>query len=144
VNVARSVILCSLALFACEPSDLGRACPPPDGTADPTTTGSTDDNEIVFPATVRKDGKCEYFQCVSTQVRQNYCSKECANDRDCPDGFTCATLQPVGPLSQDRFCLLSKTCKPNQPADCPRDTMLCREVQTTTPDQPAYFCDLKK
>ena len=102
------------------------------------------DSEIVFPATVRKDGKCESFQCVSTQVRPNYCSRECASDRNCPDGFACAQLQPVGPLSQNRYCLLAKTCRPNVSGDCPRDTMVCRRVETTVPDQPAYFCDIKE
>jgi hypothetical protein len=127
---------------ACEPNDLGHPCPPPDGTTDMTEDASPDDTEKTFPATVRKDGKCESFECVSTQARNNYCSKLCANNDDCPDGFACETLQPVGPLSQTRYCLLQKVCRKDVAADCPRETMYCHEIATTIPEQPAYFCDV--
>ena len=131
-------------LAACEPDDNGKTCPPPEGTVIEAPDSGGGDTEKVSPATVRTDGQCESFQCVSTQVRSNYCSRECANDGDCADGFVCALLQPVGPLATTTYCLLAKTCRPGVVADCPRDTMECRRVETTVPDQPAFFCDVKE
>lgn len=144
MTLLRSLGLAVFFLVACEPHDLGRPCPPPEGSEDTVEDASPDDTEIVFPATVRKDGKCESFQCVSTQVRSNYCSRECQNQGDCPEGFLCGTLQPVGPLSQEQFCLLAKPCRENVSGDCPRESMVCRSVPTTVPDQPAFFCDVKE
>jgi len=135
-------VLLALGLAACEKDDLGVSCAAPTGSTGVTETNPAD-NEIDFPATVRTDGICESYQCVSSKVRTEYCSRQCISNRNCPDGFECSQLQPVGPLKDQRFCLLNKTCRPGVAGDCPRGRFKCRAVTTSVPDQPEYFCDVK-
>lgn len=140
---ALSLFALLFTLGACEPSDLGKDCTPDAADAGAGMDGSVEDEATVFPATVRKDARCESFQCVSTQVRRNYCSEECNSDRNCPEGFACTQLQPVGPLANVKFCLLAKPCRQGVAADCPRDTMECRRIETSVADAPEFYCDLK-
>jgi hypothetical protein len=136
--------LAAITLAACDKTDDGKDCTPADDTAGSgSDVGNSGGESVTFPATERKDGQCESFSCVSTQVRRNYCSHTCASQRDCMDGFVCATLQPVGPLKETQFCLLAKSCRPTVPTDCPRETMDCVPVTTSDPEKPEYFCDLK-
>jgi hypothetical protein len=130
-----------IALAACEKDDIGRACPDRDPAPSGASNDVNDDNEIDVPATVRRDSQCETFVCLSTQTRSDYCSRECRGNSNCPDGFVCQNLQPVGPLKDIKYCVLGKTCRNNN--DCPKDRMVCKEVATSVPDQPANFCDLK-
>ena len=133
--------LCAMALAACEKDDIGRACPNRDASASGPSSGAVDDNEIDVPATVRRDSQCETFVCLATQVRTDYCSRECRSNSNCPDGFVCQNLQPVGQLKDIKYCVLGKTCRNNN--DCPKDKFVCKEVPTSVVDQPARFCDLK-
>jgi len=139
--LAASTVASVVSLSACDKSDLGTACPPKDTT---TTAASqpTDSSEIDSPATFRKDSTCESFLCVSSQTRSNYCSQECFSNTNCPSGFVCETLQPVGEFKDTKFCLLTKVC--NSDADCPKSGFYCNKtIPTSVPGTFAQFCDIK-
>ena len=68
---------------------------------------------------------CESFLCVSSQTRSNYCSAECFTTNNCPDGFVCQTLQPVGAYATTKFCLLQKVC--NSDNDCPKGSFFLQQ-----------------
>ncbi len=129
---------------ACEENDLGATCEPPEDETDQSTdVGSGGTNEVTFRSDERKDARCEWFSCVSTLVRANYCSMPCVANEDCPSGFLCDQLWPVAEFADRRFCLLTKPCTPGNSTDCPKD-MACVEKATSDPNFPAYFCDQTK
>lgn len=139
------IIFCALAataLSACDKSDLGTPCPPKVATTTTAASQPADSSEVDSPATFRKDSTCESFLCVSSQTRSNYCSQECFSNNNCPAGFVCQTLQPVGDFKDTKFCLLAKVC--NSDADCPKNGFFCNKtIATSVPGTFAQFCDVK-
>ncbi len=109
------------------------------GGSSTTTTASGD--EVDSPASFYRNSVCDSFICVSSLTRSNYCSKACFTDSQCPDGFVCATLQPVGPYADTKFCLLQKVCNTNN--DCPKDGFVCNTNVPTSDGTKARYCDVK-
>jgi Cys-rich repeat protein len=135
------LVAASVALSACNKSDLGTPCPPPAGDTSTASSQPASGDEVDTPATFRKDSTCESFLCVSSQTRSNYCSQECFSNSNCPDGFVCETLQPVGEYKDTKFCLLGKVC--NSDNDCPKGSFYCNKtIPTSVPGTFAQFCDV--
>lgn len=100
----------------CAKEDTGQCCTvfagsDPDLIPKPEFNGA----DPISVVRVHPDFDCENLTCVSFKGSQAFCTKECAFDDGCPEGFTC---QPViesnpGPMSNlgpdDKFCVRTQT-----------------------------------
>jgi hypothetical protein len=130
----RAKVLASLAFFpaallslaACVDEDTGQCC-----------TSVTQEGKDRIPVPDRPMGtvprdiirchpkfECEALACSSYQGSEPFCTRECSDDKPCPEGFECqpiiqseiptSTCSPPGV----RFCV-RKSC--TQAGDCPDD-----------------------
>ncbi len=112
VPLAAAILAIGSLLVGCSDDDVGRCCSAIDGAEDvvipePVVTENGIQNAI------RRDPQfdCEFLTCVAYQGSSAYCTKDCIDDADCPDGFECRTVlqSDPGPGSQiqidDRFCV---------------------------------------
>ena len=99
-------------LMGCNDDDVGQCCSLIDGAdaglipmPEPVDGGSTN--------AIRRDPRfnCEFLTCVAYQGSPAYCTRDCVDDSDCPDGFECRTVlqSDPGPTSEiqidDKFCV---------------------------------------
>lgn len=102
----------AVVVMGCETGDIGTPCPEMDlGGEQPTSPadGNADDGSVV---SVRGNEAVEYNVefpctsaiCVATLGRQPYCSRECDDKMQCPDGFSCRRVMAMGPLAGRTYC----------------------------------------
>ena len=113
---ARWGIVLSISLVAtilgCSDTDVGRCCRAVEGAEDvripePVQT----ENGLQNVVSRDRNFDCEYLTCVAYEGSSAYCTRECFDGRDCPDGFECRTVLQTdpGPGSSiqfdDKFCV---------------------------------------
>ena len=99
-------------LAGCSNDDVGRCCRAIDG-AENVVIPMPVQTENGLQNAIRRDPNfaCDFLTCVAYQGTSAYCTKDCIDDSDCPDGFECRTVlqSDPGPSSQiqidDRFCV---------------------------------------
>ena len=131
VRIEKIVLAASLLLCcSCDKSDVGRECPQLLNGANPTNPTSPAEIETAEVVEQNPAFPCDELICIATGGRAGYCSKKCRVDANCPEGFTCRTVQGVGPFAQDKFCAW-KACE--RASDCGGD-MCCVKVPGTSGD----------
>jgi hypothetical protein len=126
--------------IGCETHDLGSPCP---AMAIPFQPAEELDGGVQWakgPEVVEFDVEfpCEDPVCVITLGHTPYCSRECATDANCPNGFQCRTVMDLGPFQGMRFCVW-KTCA--APSDCGDPWVLgCERVPELSLQQETKVC----
>lgn len=126
------------ALCHCNSDDTGKACKGSTGTYPSTTVQGENTSQGLV--SVSTDAVCNSFNCVTDQGLPSFCSRSCTvakaasnaktcavdsdcaapaqcdsdgickND-DCPAGYWCKIVQPVGPYAKQPFCIQRTGCK---------------------------------
>ncbi|MBI3180382.1 MAG: hypothetical protein HYZ27_12015 [Deltaproteobacteria bacterium] len=125
---------------ACEQHDIGKPCPQLLGDAEPALEGTTrlETEEVVAQDT---NFPCEDLICIATDGRSGYCSRKCRSAAGCPDGFTCRTVQEIGPFAQDMFCAWAHC---TSAGDCgSRDDFCCVVAPSPSEVDDVKLCDFK-
>lgn len=112
LGLGRAALLAALAMSACSDDDVGRCCRAIDG-ADDVEIPQSVETDNGFRNAIRRDPRfdCEYLTCVAYQGTSAYCTRDCIDERDCPDGFACRTVLRSDPGEQsqiqadDKFCV---------------------------------------
>jgi hypothetical protein len=122
------VVLVLGGVLACQKDDIGIPCV---GMNLPNAGGSTSEGDVIRaegPEIVEYNVNfpCDGVVCVATIGSGGYCSKECTEDRECPQAFVCRTVQDYGPLADRKYCVW-RQCKTD--ADCGDPwTMTCKQA----------------
>lgn len=124
-------------LCQCSRSDIGELCPQLlDGAAAITDSGEP---TVVLSQNVVAMGPqfepCESLICVAAQGRSGYCSTSCVDDKGCPQGFVCQSVQTLGEFASEKFCVW-KTCETR--ADCGGGKDYCCNQIAGTGDNPLF------
>ena len=100
------------ALAACNDDDVGTCCSAIDGVENVEIPQPIVSEDGVQSA-IRRDPNfaCDFLTCVAYRGSEAYCTRDCVDDNDCPDGFECLPVlqSDPGPGSQiqidDKFCV---------------------------------------
>ncbi len=124
---------------ACEEHDIGKPCPELLGDTNPAIEGTTrlETSEVVAQNAIFP---CENLICIATDGRPGYCSTKCRSNAGCPDGFTCRTVQEIGPFAQDMFCTW-RHC--TTASDCGRRDDFCCVAAPSSEVDDVKLCDFK-
>lgn len=134
--VGATLLTTLLLVSGCEQPDLGKPCPgllggaPPSSGSTRTETVATVGQSTCFP--------CEEMICVATDGKDGYCSKKCRDDSNCPTGFVCQQLQPLGDFAGESFCVWMG-CETDE--DCGDPHMRCVEVPSSDPAGNLKLCE---
>lgn len=104
--VAVALLLAS-AMTACVEEDTGHCCTVPPN-ADAGIIPIPDRPDGAVPKDIVRVNprfNCEELTCASVQGSEPYCTRECTEDKPCPDGFECVQIlqSDPGPGSSIRF-----------------------------------------
>ena len=99
-------------MTSCSDTDVGQCCRPIDG-ADDVQIPTPIQTDNGLQNAIRRDPKfaCDFLTCVAYEGSEAYCTRDCIDDGDCPDGFDCLPVlqTDTGTLSQiqkdDKFCV---------------------------------------
>lgn len=109
---ASALIAMGSLLAGCNNDDVGTCCTAIDGAEDVEIPQPIVSEDGVQSA-IRRDPNfaCDFLTCVAYQGSEAYCTRDCIDDGDCPDGFECRPVlqSDPGPGSQiqidDKFCV---------------------------------------
>lgn len=125
----------------CEQEDVGSACPDMDvpNQGEATLDGDVrraEGSEVVEYNTAFP---CDDIVCVATLGRGSYCTRECAGDEYCPQGFECRVVMTYGPFAGRRYCTWARC---DSDGDCGNPWLnACTAVPELGLTEPVKLCE---